>query len=107
MGGPYAVALPFQSNVELAATDQRVPGTLLDIPGWTKASKIYAYDPAQQSLTDTALQPTGPFDDPRGLESHEVKARSYDGTLIPPSIMYKTGLKLDGSNPTLLEGCGA
>lgn len=101
------VPLPFEGNVSLAATDQRVPGTLLDMTSWTKASKIYLYDPAQQSITGTRLQPTGPFDDPPGLESHEVKARSYDGTLVPLSIVHKTGLKLDGSNPTLLLGYGA
>src|SRR6202034_4309079 len=43
-----------------------------------------------------------PFDNPSGLESQEVKARSYDGTLVPLSIVYKTGLKLDGSHPALL-----
>ncbi len=106
-GTASPVALPFQGNVGLAATDQRVPGTLLDMTGWTKAAKIYGYDPVKQSVTDTGLQPAGPFDNPSGLESHEVKARSYDGTLVPLSIIYKTGLKLDGSNPTLLEGYGA
>ena len=106
-GTASSVSLPFQGNLGLAATDQRVPGTLLDITGWTKASTIYAYDPAKQSVTDTGLQPAGPFDNPQGLESHEVKARSYDGTLIPLSIIYKTGIKLDGSNPTMLMGYGA
>jgi prolyl oligopeptidase len=108
-GGASAssVPLPFQGNVGLAATDPRVPGTLLDMTTWTKASKIYAYDPVKQSVTDTRLQPAGPFDDPRGLESHEVKARSYDGTLVPLSIVHKAGLKLDRSNPTLLMGYGA
>ena len=58
-------------------------------------------------MSNTKLQPAGPFDAPADLESVEVKARSYDGTLIPLSIVYKKGLKLDGSNPTLLEGYGA
>ena len=106
-GSASFVSLPFEGDVTLAATDQRVPGTLLDMTGWTKASKIYAYDPAKQSVTDTGLQPAGPFDNPGGLESHEVKARSYDGTLVPLSIIYKSGLKLDGSNPTLMVGYGA
>ena len=37
----------------------------------------------------------------------EVKAKSYDGTLVPLSIVYKKGLKLNGRNPTLLEGYGS
>jgi prolyl oligopeptidase len=70
-------------------------------------NKIYAYDPESHEVTDTKLQPIGPYDDPKDLESVEVKAKSYDGTLIPLSIVYKKGLKLDGSSPTLLEGYGA
>jgi prolyl oligopeptidase len=74
---------------------------------WTKADKIYAYDPGTRRTTDTKLQPAGPYDDPADIESVEVKAPSYDGTMIPLSIVYKRGLKLDGSNPTLLIGYGA
>jgi prolyl oligopeptidase len=104
---PGPVALPFDGSVSLAATDQRVPGTLLEMTSWTKANKIYAYDPQSQQVTDTMLQPIGPYDDPKDLDSVEVKAQSYDGTLVPLSIVCKKGLKLDGSHPTLLVGYGA
>lgn len=101
------VSLPFQGTVSISATDQRVPGALLEMTTWTKAAQIYAYDAGTRQVSNTKLQPAGPFDAPADLESVEVKARSYDGTLIPLSIVYKKGLKLDGSNPTLLEGYGA
>jgi prolyl oligopeptidase len=104
---PQPVALPFDGSVDLAATDQRVPGTLLDMTSWTKAHKIYAYDPHSKQVTDTKLQPVGPYDDPKDLESVEVKAKNYDGTLVPLSIVYKKGLKQNGLNPTLLQGYGA
>jgi prolyl oligopeptidase len=79
----------------------------VELTSWTKARKIYAYDPSHKNVTDTQLQPVGKFDAPADLESVEVKAKSYDGTLIPLSIVYRKGVKLDGSNPTLLEGYGA
>lgn len=104
---PEPVALPFDGSVSLAATDQRVLGTLLEMTSWTKANKIYAYDPHSKQVTDTQLQPIGPYDDPKDLESVEVKAKSYDGTMVPLSIVYKRGLKLNGSNPTQLRGYGA
>ena len=104
---PERVALPFEGSVSLAATDQRVPGTLLEMSSWTKANAIYGYDPQSKQVTDTRLQPIGPYDDPQNLESVEVKVKSYDGTMVPLSITYKKGLKLDGSNPTLLFGYGA
>jgi prolyl oligopeptidase len=106
-GQPEQVVLPIDGTVTLSATDQRMPGTLLELTSWTKANAIYAYDPGSRQITDTKLQPIGPYDAPQDLESVEVKARSYDGTLVPLSITYKKGLKLDGSNPTLLRGYGA
>ena len=106
-GKPEPVALPFDGTVGLAATDQRVAGTLLEMASWTVANKIYAYDPQSRQVTDTKLQPIGPYDEDKDLESAEVKVRSYDGTMVPLSIIHKKEFKLDGSHPALLIGYGA
>ena len=106
-GKPERIQLPFEGSVGLSATEQRVPGTLVELTSWTKARKIYDYNPSGKTVTDTKLQPAGKFDAPADLESIEVKAKSYDGTLVPLSIVFRKGVKLDGSNPTLLEGYGA
>jgi prolyl oligopeptidase len=60
-----------------------------------------------KQVTDTKLQPAGPYDNPADLEAVEVKIPSYDGTLVPLSIVQRKGLKLDGSNPTFLFGYGS
>jgi prolyl oligopeptidase len=44
--------------------------------------------------------------DPTDYEVHQVFYTSKDGTKIPMFISHKKGLKLDGSNPTLLYGYG-
>jgi prolyl oligopeptidase len=100
------VTLPFKGTVYVQA-HPRLPGALLFMTSWTKAFAIYAYDPATNQVTDTKLQPAGPYDNPTSIESVEVKTRSYDGTMVPLSIVFPKGIKLDGSNPTLLEGYGA
>jgi prolyl oligopeptidase len=100
------VALPFKGSAFVGA-DPRLPGALLYLTSWTKAFKIYVYDPETKQVTDTKLQPAGPYDNPADVESAEVKVRSSDGTLVPLSITRPKGLKLDGSNPTLLSGYGA
>jgi len=100
------VALPFAGSA-FVGTDPRLPGALLFLTSWTKAFKIFAYDPETKRATDTKLQPLGPYDNPTDVESVEVKVRSYDGTPVPLSIIYPKNMKLDGSNPTLLEGYGA
>jgi prolyl oligopeptidase len=100
------VVLPVKGTVGFF-TDPRLPGALVYLTSWAKAVKIYAYDPETKQITDTKLQPTGPYDDPTNIESVEVKVPSHDGTLVPLSIIHPKNMKLDGSNPTLLEGYGA
>jgi prolyl oligopeptidase len=100
------VVLPVKGSAS-TITDPRLPGALFGLTSWTQAFKIYAYDPEIKRMTDTKLQPTGPYDNPTNITSAEVKVRSYDGTLVPLSIVYPKNVKLDGSNPTLLGGYGA
>jgi prolyl oligopeptidase len=100
------VALPFKGSIGVQ-TDPRLPGALLTMQSWTRSFAIYSYDPQTNSVTNTTLQPAGPYDDPTNIESVEVQVRSYDGTMVPLSIVYPKGMKLDGSNPTLLGGYGA
>jgi len=40
------------------------------------------------------------------LESKQVFYAAQDGTRIPMTLVYKKGIKLDGTNPTLLYGYG-
>jgi prolyl oligopeptidase len=100
------VALPFKGSAQVR-TDPRVPGSLLNLTNWAKALKIYAYDPQTKRVTDTGIQPSGPYDNPSSVESVEVMVRSYDGIQVPLSIIYRKGMKFDGSNPTLFDGYGA
>ncbi len=44
--------------------------------------------------------------DPSKYESKQVFYTSKDGTKVPMIITYKKGIKLDGSNPTMLYGYG-
>jgi prolyl oligopeptidase len=43
---------------------------------------------------------------PSDYETRQVFYKSKDGTRVPMFLVYKKGLKLDGSNPTLLYGYG-
>ncbi len=104
---PAALPMPFDADIKSLATDVRVPGVVFDVAGWTRFGGFYAYDPRTQKVRDTGLQPQGPHDNPDDLVSTEVKVTSHDGTLVPMSIVHRKGLKLDGSNPTVVYGYGA
>jgi prolyl oligopeptidase len=105
--GEREIALPLQGAVAMDNPDPRVPGLLLELSTWTQADSIYSYDPADGKVADTHLQPLGKFDRPADIVSEEVKVESYDGVMVPLSIIHRRDIKLDGSNPTLLDGYGA
>jgi prolyl oligopeptidase len=68
-------------------------------PGW-----IYRYDVATgQSLL--VREPKVAFD-PKQYESQQVFYTSKDDTRVPLMIVNKKGIKLDGTNPTILYGYG-
>ncbi len=106
-GSPELVPLPMEGTLELFGGDPRLSGLMLGLQSWTKAYGIYHYDADSRRVIDTGLQPKGPFDDPADVEATEVKVRSYDGTMVPLSIISQKGLKLDGSHPTRISGYGA
>ena len=104
------VALPVEGSFQLSsdeggpgAADPRLPGLVLDLQGWTRARQIYAVA-ADGKVENTGLQPQGAYDAPKGITATEVVVRSWDGALVPMSIIHKDGVKLDGSNPALLYG---
>jgi len=65
---------------------------------------IYKYDIASGN-SEIYRKPEVQFD-PTKYESKQVFYNSKDGTKIPMIITYKKGIKLDGTNPTMLYGYG-
>ena len=101
------VALPFVGDLDGLVTDPRLPGAVFSLGGWTRFGGYFAFRPATSKVFDTGLQPQGKFDNPGPLVATEVQVKSHDGTMVPLSIVHKKGLKLDGSNPTIVYGYGA
>jgi len=106
-GEAQQLKLPVDGDVEIFGSDPRTSGIIFALTSWTQASSIYEYDPQSNAVKPTDLQPLGPYDRPDDLTSLEVKVPSYDDTEVPLSIVFKNGMKLDGSNPTILYAYGA
>jgi len=68
-------------------------------------SSIYRYDIASQTSTLFRMPEISGFNS-ADYETKEVFFTSKDGTRVPMFIVFKKGLKLDGTNPTLLYGYG-
>ncbi len=104
-GATTKIALPFEGSIDLMATDPRVDGAVFGLTGWTHSLLYYAVN-AQGRISDTKLKPLSPVS-AAAYTSSEVEARSADGTMVPLSLVYRKGLKRDGSHPVDLEGYGA
>jgi prolyl oligopeptidase len=66
---------------------------------------VFRYDLADKKAT-VFKAPQIPGFRPDEYETKEVFFNSKDGTRVPMFLVYRKGLKLDGSNPTLLFGYG-
>lgn len=71
---------------------------------YTTPSSIYQFTP-QSGESSLFNQPKTQFT-PENYTSEQVFYTSADGTKVPMIISYRKGIKLDGSNPTILYGYG-
>jgi prolyl oligopeptidase len=104
---PLTIQLPFEGSVGFADARSDLPGILLTLGGWTRATKHYALAAQERAPKPLGLTPAGKFDVLEGVTSREVKVRSHDGIEVPVSIIARSDIKLDGSNPTMLYGYAA
>ena len=100
------VRFPVSGAASLVSATPAADGAIATLRAWTRATEIFAVDGAGKA-TNTGLQPLGKFGAPADLVTTEVKVKSHDGALVPLSIMHRKGVKLDGTNPTLLYAYGA
>lgn len=104
-GAPVAVELPYSGTVATLATNEMEDGAVFSLESWTR-STLWFKTGSSGAVTDTGLQKPVAADT-SDLVSEEVMAPSYDGTLVPLSIIMPKGTRLDGKNPTLLVGYGS
>ncbi len=103
--GAAAVKLPIEGSASVMWASPDADGAIVSVAAWTRAREIYAVDGS--GVKNTGLQPLGPFDAPKGYVTTEVRVKSHDGAMVPLSIVHRSDVKLDGSNPTLLYGYGS
>jgi prolyl oligopeptidase len=98
--------LPFEGNLFGPITDPTKPGALFNMQSPSHPPQVFVYDPASDTSVDTGMIPPSKIE-ASSLESKEVLVTSYDGTRVPLTLVYKKGIVLDGSHPTILNGYGA
>jgi prolyl oligopeptidase len=100
------MTLPQGMQVGGVATDALISGAVLDLDSWTTPGDFYRYDAKKAALTKMSLRHENDID-PKDLVAEEAQVKSWDGTMVPLSIIYKQGLVKNGSAPTAMIGYGA
>jgi len=80
------------------------PETFFSYTDFTTPTAIYRY--SVDSYGSSLFASPEPPIDLSGYEAKQVFFASKDGTQVPMFIVHKTGIALDGQNPTLLYGYG-
>ncbi len=99
------IALPFDGTLSALATDTEHEGGLFAFTGWLTPADIWSVDAAGR-VAATGLTPK-PRIDVSPYEAQRLFATARDGTKVPYSLIYRRGLKLDGSTPAWIWAYGS
>ena len=101
------IELPAIGRVNLLSNDYTKSDLFMAIIGWTRESTWYRFDPADGGIEQVEIKPLGPFDYLDDMIVERIMVTSHDGVEVPLTILRKSSVQVDGSNPTLLFGYGA
>ena len=104
-GAVTPIALPFEGTIGSMYADTEHEGIWFQLQNWVRPATVYQVA-ASGAVTDTGLA-TQPDIDVSPYESTRVFATARDGTKIPVSVVYRKGMKRDGSAPTLIDAYGS
>ena len=99
------IALPFDGTIGTLFTTPSEDGALMPLTGWLTPAGIWSVD-AGSKVADTGLTPR-PAIDVSAYETVRGFAAAKDGTKIPYSLIYRKGLKRDGSTPAWISAYGS
>ena len=95
---------PENGNVSIGSSNDKESIAFINTESFLEPDTLWSIDTSDMSITKARSLPSWFDSDSMIAEQHMVA--SSDGTKIPYFIVHKKGLKMDGSNPTLLYGYG-
>lgn len=98
--------IPYEAAATIEPTEANSEGIYYNLVSWTKSAAHFKYDPKTEKSTATNVIPPNPVDMSH-IDFVNAKARSHDRVMVPLVIIYKKGLKRNGTNPVLMSGYGA
>jgi prolyl oligopeptidase len=96
--------LPDNTTVGIADTDLHSSSAYLSVAGFLQPTSLWLLDTREKHPREIKTLPPN-FDASRDAVE-QFEATSSDGTKVPYFVVHPIGMKLDGSNPTILYAYG-
>jgi prolyl oligopeptidase len=107
-GKTEEIELPKKAgSISISSKGPRFSDVWVNISGWTQSNTRYRYNSESNEFTVETMSSKAEFPEYEDLIVEELMVPSHDGTMVPLSLIYKKGLKKDGSNPVMLLGYGS
>ena len=101
-----AVPMPFKGAAGVHSEPAHASNDVLySLSGWTQLPRTFLLKGNES--TDSGLRVNPPLPNLPDVEVVDVKVASYDGAMVPMTILHRKGMKRDGNNPTLLTAYAA
>jgi prolyl oligopeptidase len=104
-GTVTSIALPLEGTIGSIYADTEHDGAWFQLQNWVRPATVFRVA-ASGEVTDTKLA-TMPDIDVSPYESTRIFATAKDGTRVPVSVVYRKGMKRDGSAPALIDAYGS
>ena len=98
------IALPDNSSVDLASSDRGTDEAWLTVQSFTVPTTLWSVNAATGTAQKVKAIP--PRFNAEGLVTEQFEATSKDGTKIPYFVVHRSGIKQDGSTPTIMTAYG-
>ena len=102
------IKLPYSGSAFMYCLDNKTNNCIIKITAWNKPMTEYNVNVETNIFTPSTFNKPPVYPAAyKNIEVKELEVKGHDGTMIPLTIIYKKGIKLDGNNSCLMESYGA
>lgn len=107
-GNQEKVDLPMKAGrISIEDVNESTKDITIGIRGWLQKDLRLIFNLERKSFEDGSLIKSDDLLDVSNITVEELEVKSHDGAMVPLSLIYKKGLKRDGSNPAFMIGYGS
>ncbi len=102
------IKLPYSGSAGIFCLDNKTDDCYIGITSWNKPYTEFNLNAETDAFSPSTFNKPPVYPEAyTNLVVEEVEAKGHDGTMIPLSIIYKKGMKKDGTNVCLMDSYGA